>query len=593
MKKLCSLLFVLLALMAPVGVFAQTNANLTAVEIPNLAYFGVTALGAYVHMQGNATPGDGGDSYFYRNGLTCTVDGQNTIKDKSGNCFFRLQKTPSVISPLMFGAKCDNSTNDAVALQATEDAAAALHASIIYPAINQQGLSRICRTLTTLVPRSGVDHFCQAGMNSGDSGAYVSPYQCGVTYNGVGTGWVWEMNNPNGIEQIQAPTWHDMYMTSTGGCIKLNDPAHGFTDDPTSQQFMLYPRADRVTCVANTIGLYCGKCFYGTFEDGVWSAGSTPGVAVRFQGTDISTIRHNNFLSASSLPIDIIGVGTFGNNDVVSENFIACPTNDATGLGCIRTSARSTYILSNSIECSGSTAAMAGAIRIVSPALTTIIDNNTLSCTNTQVLGGLSVETDSPFIRFTENIILGTVYPSARFNSGTGIALFPSSIQTQLVHYGNSNEGGFPFTSEPGFPEVGGQGAGTLFSTWPGNQTYNVNISGSAYAPSVRVKNGAYQLPAAGGGGNVLNFNAVPSAFIGTLDICIKASSPTAAQQVILVTNDGGAPVSSTTFNLTANPTWYCKKAVAYAAGATFAVVNSDVGHNGTVELYRGVITQP
>lgn len=579
-------------LAGPIQVMAQ-NAQ-AAIEIPNLAYFGTTSLGYYVHLQGNTSPGDGGDAYFYRNGLVCSVDGMNIIKDKSGNCFFRLQKSQAAISPLAFGAKCDGVTDDAVALQATENAAGTLHVGIVYPSANNQGQSLLCKTLSVLTPSPGVDHFCQMGMNSGDSGTFVSNGRCGVVYLGPGTGAaVWELNNANGTSGIQAPTWHDMYITSTTGCIKLNDPNNGFTDDNTSQNYMLYPRADRVVCAANGIGFYCAKCFYGTIRDGQWSGGNGIGLpSIRFEGSDINVIEHNQLPQFTALNIDIIGRNTFGNGNVIKDNFLECSTG-LSFIACIQTSGRSTYIKDNNIECQNVVTHATGAIRIVSPALATYIDGNVLACTNPSgVNAGLSVETDTPFVQFTNNTIAGAAFPSANFNGNSSILLYPSSIQTQLVHFGNTNEGGFPFTTYPNFPEADGSSPNLLFTTSPGAANYNVNIGGSAYAASVRISGGAYQLPAAGGGGNSLVFNSVPAAFKGTLNICIKASSTTASQQVKLVSSDGGTPIDTGTFTVTANPVWYCRNGLVFTTGATFAVVNDDTTHNGTVQLYRGTISQ-
>lgn len=83
MKKLAFLFGFIIA-----ATFADAQ-TITAVEVGNVAQLQASSFGAYVHLQGLVTPGDGSDAYYFQNGFVCTPDGFAILKDKSGHCYFR------------------------------------------------------------------------------------------------------------------------------------------------------------------------------------------------------------------------------------------------------------------------------------------------------------------------------------------------------------------------------------------------------------------------------------------------------------------------------------------------------------------------
>lgn len=487
---------------------------------------------------------------------------------------------PRSVSPVTFGAKCDYVTDDSKALQAAEKAAQESGSSIVYPAGN------LCKTTVPIVPGIGVDHYCLTGMNYGDSKAGTSN-RCGV-FGAVGSNrFAFELEMPNGITAVQSPTWHDMYITSSGGCIRLNSPDHGFTDDSKSQQAIQYPRADRITCSANGIGIQWSKTFYGSITDGQFNAN----ISVEIQGSDIINVNHNNFLGATDLNLKFVSRGTFGNANHAENNFIECPYADAHGIACVYSSARSFFFRGNSVECQGSYAKLPRAIQIDTGTLQAFIDNNVIDCGPNFASHGLEVDTNLYLLNFSNNSSSGAPYASALWNKGSGARLYinPTNLQ-QIWHSGNSNEGGFPFSSTNNYPETWGTAPGLLAAYQPGGATYNA--SPAYYGVRVTVLGGAYQLPAAGGGGNLLGFNEQSDSFTGPLDICVLASSPTIGQRLVVNYLDGGAQIHSNSFTLTAKKAWYCYQGHMFAAGAAVQLANTDMQHNGVAAIYSVTIAQ-
>ena len=482
------------------------------------------------------------------------------------------------ITPATFGAKCDGTTDDAKGLQASEVAAYRAGVAVVYPA------GSLCKTTIPIVPGIGVDHYCLTGMNYGDSIGGKSN-RCGV-FGAVDNRYAFELEMPNGTEQIQSPTWHDMYITSTGGCIRLNNPAHGFTDDNKSQQYLMYPRADRVNCTGHTIGIQWSKTFYGSITDGQFNAG----ISIDIEGSDIINVNHNNLLGATDLNLKFVSHGTFGNANHAENNFVACPYAGDHGIACVYSSARSFFFRGNSVECQNIYAKLPRVIQVDTGALQAFIDNNVIDCGPKFAAHGLEVNTNLYLMSFTNNSSSGFPYASALWNKGSGAQLYvnPTNLQ-QIWHSGNSSEGGFPYSSFTNFPEYWDRTPGLLAVYQPGGSGYNA--SSSDYGARVSVAGGAYILPAARGEGNILNFNEHAKDFVGPLEICVLAAGTSAPHRFAVRYLDGGSVIHANAFQATPFKKWFCYKGN-FGAGATVQVVNNDVQNNAVVQLYSVTIAQ-
>lgn len=534
-----------------------------------------------VYLTGYRTAGDGGGGNFVRNGTACTDDGGAIVRDAAGNCFYR-DTSAGNLSPVMFGAVCNNSADDHAALQSTENAAHNLGLAIAYPATN------LCRTSVPITPGIGVDHFCPAGMNYGDSNSGVSK-RCGV-YGGVGSAnYTFDLALPRGISSVQGPTFHDMYITSSGGCLRLNNPNNGFTDDATSQDYMAFARVIRVDCSNNLIGFQMSKCINCEVRDSMVNGTR---IAIDMEGDENAVVDHNFIGNTTDLPIKLASHNTFGNNDIVTNNQINCPSADAAGIACLYTSARSARIERNYMECQGSYAVLPQAVKVDAGTINADFENNVIDCGPHFASHGLTLAGVPYVFTWRNNTSSGTPYASASFNGGTGIQYWhnqPYNV-AQVYHSGNSNEGGFPFSSYNNFPEINTNAARNLAYYSPGSSTYIVGFSN--YGASVLANGGAWQQPAAANG-NMLDFNSTNDSWTGTLDICILAASRTAGQQVNLISRDGGAAINTTTFTLKNAPAWYCYPGHAYGRAATASVTNTDTAHHGSVSLYALAIQQP
>jgi len=487
--------------------------------------------------------------------------------------------SPSVnyVTPQMFGAACDASTDDHAALQRAEDAAYASKSAVAFIGPN------FCRTTVALRPHPGVDHFCVSGMNLANT-AVTNP--CGILNQGGA--WAYDMPTAPLGASISAPSWHDMAINSAKGGIRIGNLAQG-----KSQAVASYLRIQRVTFSATADAVQATVCFYCKIEQSWFT---TP---VRFYMSDYVTITNSSFQSQFSGNTDpeviLLGDSTYGNDNLVDHNFFECPPHSAAS--CLKSNVNGVSITNNGFEC----APDLGIFSVIDLAAPTSqggfsaeIHNNNISCLSSGARHWLSVENRQFLYRLdaTGNWC-SCMFGSANFhgNGGTPLYVPGTGILSQIYHSGNTNEAGFPYASYNNFPEAGGSSPGVLMSWSPGGSSYNAAPTG--FGSSVEIFGGAYRQPAAANG-NPLDFTQVPGKFVGVLDICFKARSANGAQVETLIALDGGRPVHTSAITLSGgpNPTWYCHKSGSYSAGAAVRLLNNDIRHNAEVDIYQVTISQ-
>jgi hypothetical protein len=291
----------LFALLVALPAMAQPQ-NGAAVEIPNIAYFATTSLGAYVHVQGVAKPGDGGDSYWQRNGLTCSVDGTTIVKDKGGNCFFKQAGNTPVHAPIdittcgVTSAAADNTT----ALQACENLANSTGVNALYC---PPGSYTFLSSVTTFPNMRHIG----AGIDT-----------CTFHYNPATNIPGWKLLLPNGTETINAPSFSHMtvYLDGFGSFLQLNSPTGGFTDTAASQQYMVFgdnALIDGVHVIGSQRDYACiqfNKVFHAVIRNSEFFFCD---YALDLEGSDNILSEHNLYTSQLKTELYLQQQGTFGN----------------------------------------------------------------------------------------------------------------------------------------------------------------------------------------------------------------------------------------------------------------------------------------
>ena len=340
---------------------------------------------------------------------------------------------------------------------------------------------------------------------------------------------------------------------------------------------------------ANHYAIQASVCFYCQIT---YSSFFLP---IYIWASDLVQVSHNHIDPSYSLDtqtmLSFIGSAPYGNEDIADHNYIACPKNSASN--CIQINVKSAELSYNEIECLDTRTG--SLIDLAAPGgeagnSTDIVGNN-VSCDAATAPHWLSVEnTQYVYKLVAANNYCSCYFGNAIFNSGNGMPIRTSSMhRSQLIHYGNATENGFPWSSANNEPENGTLAAGSLMYWWPGGTSYNVDTTN--YGASVYANNGAYLQPAASGG-NELDFDQAQNTMTGTLDVCAKIWSSTPGQQENMISMDGATAINTRTVTLTANPTWYCYKSGSYTTGANVRFTNTDTIHGGVVNISAVAINQ-
>lgn len=248
--------------------------------------------------------------------------------------------------------------------------------------------------------------------------------------------------NPNGSSEVQAPQIYDLSIVSGPPpahptvMIQYNRVAGGFTDNATTQSYMMRPIVQRVRLEGGEIGVQCSKCFDGDMSLNLLTGQSRHGF--NLEGSDwmsIGAAGTNRIVSTGDYPVKLASHGTFGNGNLVSHNDILSP---AAGVSAyIYSSVRTVYIEKNFLE--GHTGG-ACEIRIDNGALhATIRDNHV---TDPSVTNWLCVIPRLAQAEFTDNQTTSHGQGPARFDNGRGP--YNTVMPQTIVHFGNWSEGGFP-----------------------------------------------------------------------------------------------------------------------------------------------------
>ena len=240
----------------------------------------------------------------------------------AGNGGRWLRQLSGALNVTMCGAWWDNSHDDAAILTHAFAVAAGARVGLRLPG----GTGKVCSTVTAA--RAVI----LRGQGMGAPGD-TAPSPTIVDGSCMKSGWVFDLTTPNGTVNLEAPKYYDMEILTAnnpnpGGCIRWNRVTGGFTDNPSSQYYMLHPHAERIFCSLQTrqqIGMECSKCFDGDLSQNVITNGKT-GIAL--EGSDVMCIGcagPNRISYTGDNLIRLAAHGTFGNMDRVVGNEILYP----------------------------------------------------------------------------------------------------------------------------------------------------------------------------------------------------------------------------------------------------------------------------
>lgn len=618
--------FLLLGILLASPAMAQNGIYSPSVELPSVAAVANSSYGQYLHIQGFAVPGDGGGGYFIRNGFVCTPDGSTILKDKGGNCFFRQLNGTALISvdsvatlrasnfagatPLqlaafytgglagggtltydatdvsssdnsctiyvdtgghrykrqvvdlditMCGAKADGVTDDAANFrQAFTVAATQPNKVLTAPG----GAIKVNSTVTAA-----------AGVSlRGRGNCSVSPLSACPTLidgSGVTSGWIFDITTPNGTNLFNAPKYFDLgiqvpFNNNIGGCIRWNSLSGGFTNDASSQYYMVHPVAERVTCSMQAgasvqqIGFACYKCFDGILSN-VEAIFGLNGADI--EGSDRMTITNSSRFQGSTGPLVRFvrqGAQAFGNMDILENSHLLYPTDFGQSLtSFVELSATSDVLRNNHIE--GNVLHGLSTIAINNGFSHTIEGNDIDTSTGVVALPcWLKVTTDLVNLTAINNGNGGGNIGSPCFNNGNpGVRYFENgnvNVRQVITHMGNAYNGdiNWPTNSLP---------ADTDTQLSPNTQQYYSpamgGLSGNGAAASAQMVNGYFDLNVSGlGSSNYLDFGPTDRPFsLGTALTLFALASGSGTFNCSLT--DNGVVKGYAVATLTAQPKWF------------------------------------
>jgi hypothetical protein len=360
-----------------------------------------------------------------------------------------IRQIDGALNVTMCGAYWDNIHDDAPVLNHAFVVAAAAHISLTLPG----GVGKVCSSV------SATQGVILRGQGMGTAGSIgASPTL--VDANCMKLGWVFDMITPVGANQFEAPKYYDMSIRNSGnsnpgGCIRWNTVEGGFTDNATSQNYMMHPHAERIYCEMNSgianqqIGLQCNKCFDGDFSQNNVMFGK---YGIALEGSDVMCIGcagSNRVSGATDNLIRLKNHGTFGNMDRVVHNELLYPSDFGQRYDAfILDGAWSSTIESNHIE--GQIKGGMSAIHLEG-GFTKAIQNNDIDAV---VRSGVAVPhwlvVDGAFVNLAvfNNGCGGCILGAALFNNGHGSTTYfnDGGVRQIITHGGNAANGdaGFP-----------------------------------------------------------------------------------------------------------------------------------------------------
>lgn len=447
------------------------------------------------------------------------------------------------------GAKGDNTTDDTAAIQNLENAAFTNSVIAFYP-------TGIFRLFSTITMAQGVRH-----QGIGTRVAGTAPIS---EINGISVSsstYCYDLELPNGVANIEAPKFDNIYFNNCTNAIRYNNPANGFTDDSSSQEPFVHPDITNslFTGQGTTgIAIQISKSSEGTFSNNAIVGGAYD-TLLDLEGVDNEVVKHNTFGGGQTQQVLLNSHTTFGNDLVMND--VNQFTSVATGGVYITDGYRSSVIESNFFETAGTNPCLVN----YTGGYQAVLRNNDLSISGvtnwlcftdasngTTGSGYTNIDVEN---NGADGSVSGGIVPI--FNGSAGIAYFSGSAGSRrIIRHG----GNFQANGDAGWPMNSVASSTDSIPLMPSTAAlYDCNSDGldnTALGLTVLCRNGAFQLTTSGSSNYLEFLNRNLPAPIGTYDEWVYATSASGATINGCVTSNASCISAYTNASLNASPQW-------------------------------------
>lgn len=565
MKKLFLLLFFCVALSAqgPINVTTFPSvATMRTVPVASAAFYKDVQVTSYYGTPNNCP------IYYHWNASDSTADNGGTVINptgNSGNGRWNANMPKGPVHTCWFGVKPDGTTNNATQLQATLNAAHTttnwVHIDGIAGSGSGDCTNRINFGTTLSVPEGEIVE----GDGQGTAGSGIWGNTC-LNFTNT-AGWALEtlsVQSGIGTTPFESPKFRDFALyttssTSAGGCIRINTIAGGFTDDASSQQYVVHPEVRNVLCymgfITNNgqIGFQCSKCFEGTLFHSDFYNGLT---GIDLEGSDNMSVDGGFRVTNTYGPlIKLQSHNTFGNNDTIQNGQLLLIADTGAGQtvdSMLLDTARSSTISNLFFEAAAPAGGAITSVIHLNGGFSAGIHDNNIGTTSPP--RWLTVDGIYTNITAINNGSSGGIISRAVFNNGNYF-FNGSGLQQNIVHFGNTLNAdfGWPFNSKAVEDIPYTSNVVNIFT--PSYQGLSYLAQGTTEIPA----DNKWQFPLTGS----LQYldwrgSVQGAARTGTFDTQIFAYQPGGGTAACTIT-DGGTPVAGgyTTQVVTASPAWY------------------------------------
>lgn len=340
---------------------------------------------------------------------------------------------------------------------------------------------------------------------------------------------------PNGTQSPQAP--HFVGLKCYGrNIIKLNDTNNGFTDDSTTQYFLMKPAVIDCDFFSDSDGLGIGIQMSKAFDCTItrcWVGGFS--VNVDLHGCDIGIVDNNRFAGGSVAQVRLTSYGTFGSHTNISRN-------DMLDLKS------GSYILSSDFDLRVRDNFFESSTHVIDSVIKTTggyalrISGNRVDVPSSLAPNWLDVGQPVTVCEVTNNHTTGGIWGPAKFPAGGALYYYSSGQRQKIVHYGNSSAAGIPMNSVESVPLEPHQAY-----LWTPDLPPNGFSTGN-YGLSARVADGALVLPNMAGYGSLVTF---ATGITGAVTAHMLLKGGQAGQVVNVQVRNGSSVLWTDTYTLT------------------------------------------